>query len=81
VGHAECPKRREMHATWLESLKERYQSEDLGTDVTVILKMILEHSVWGCGLNLRGSGYELVADSCEHNNGTWVSINIREVLS
>jgi hypothetical protein len=42
---------------------------DLGANETIICK-----PVWRCGMVLSGSGYGLVAGSCEGNNGSFDSV-------
>jgi hypothetical protein len=49
----------------LENLKERDNFIDL---------RVYGNRVGGCGLDSSGSGYELVASSCVHDNESWVSI-------
>jgi hypothetical protein len=53
---------------WLGNLKGRDHSEDLGVDGRVILELILGKRSGRCGMDAYGSGYEPVADSCEHGN-------------
>jgi hypothetical protein len=52
---------------WLGNLKRRHHSEDLGIDGRIILECILG-KVGRCGMNVSGSGQELVAGSCEYDN-------------
>jgi hypothetical protein len=52
---------------WLESLKERNHSEDLGTDERIVLQWILEKQgwkVWTGFIQLRTGK----AGCCEHSN-------------
>jgi hypothetical protein len=48
--------------------------------VRIILKWILKEEGWGSGLDSSGSGYGLVAGSCEHNNEPLGSIKYWEYL-
>jgi len=44
-----------MHTIfWLENLKGRDHSEDLGVDGRIILEWIFENRVGGCGLDASG---------------------------
>jgi hypothetical protein len=47
---------------WVESLKERDNSKDIGLDGRIILKWILGKWDLGCGLDSFGSGQGPVAD-------------------
>jgi len=53
---------------WLENLKGRDHSQDLGVSGRIILVWTLQKRVGGCRLDAFGSGYELVTSYCEHGN-------------
>jgi hypothetical protein len=58
-----------MHTIfWLENLKERDYSEDLGVDERIILEWILKIRVGRCQLDASGSRYGPLADSCDNDN-------------
>jgi hypothetical protein len=57
-------KSRRKTVFWLESLNGRDHMEEIGVDGRIILNWILgEIMVGGCGLDLSGLGYGLVAGS------------------
>jgi hypothetical protein len=47
-----------------ENVKGRDHLENLGIGGRIILKLILNKRVQGCGLDSSGPGYDPVADSC-----------------
>jgi hypothetical protein len=63
----------------LENLKEREHFGDLGIVERIIIQLILQDTVSGCGLDSSGSG-QSSGRVLEHGNGTSVSIKGRELL-
>jgi hypothetical protein len=59
----------------VESLERRDHSEDPGIDGRIILKSY-RIKMGGCGLNLSGSGYRSLEDSCKHGDEPSVSVKI-----
>jgi hypothetical protein len=63
---------------WLGNLKGRDHSKDPGIDRRIILEWILGNRVGRCGLEASGSGYGLMAGSCERGNEPSGSIKCGE---
>jgi hypothetical protein len=57
----------EMFTFWSRNLSYRDHSDDAGVDGRLILNLTL-NVVWGCGLDLAGSGLDSEAGCCEHGN-------------
>lgn len=58
--------KRNAHKFLVANLKERHHLEDLGTDMSMILKWILKKWDWRMWTEC-GSGQKPVAGSCENN--------------
>jgi hypothetical protein len=62
------------------NLKSRDHSGDLGLEGRIILNFVLKLGFGGRGLDSFGSGYRLVASSCEQSNEPLGSIKGGEFL-
>jgi len=73
--------RKERHTLFRwANLKKGGHFEDAGLDRWIIIKWILKDRMRRQSLNSSGSGYERVADSCEHVVHVAIPHNAGEIL-
>ena len=67
---------------WWGNLRERDHLEDQGVDGRIIVRWIFRKWDWGrYGMDLSGSGYGQVADSCKRGNEILCSKNAGNFLT